>query len=335
MIKELELPINKVIISRTDSIGDVMLTLPICTWLKTHYPQIEIVFLGKGYTRSVVEAFDSVDTFLDWDSLTQLPKSERAQRFRSINADAIIHVFPDKEIAALAKKVRIKMRIGTSHRAYHLVTCTHRLNFTRKGSDLHEAQLNHELLKPFGLTSIPSLEEIQQTTSHFHAPEGLLPTELATLEGFTILHPKSQGSAREWPMQSYLELTQQLLEEEKTVVFTGTESEGTLFRDFLPKHPRLIDTTGTLSLPQLIELISRADNLVACSTGPLHIAGFLNVNTVGLFSPRRPIHPGRWKALGKRVHILTYDPDCPNCKRGKTCNCIEKIPVSRVYEVLT
>jgi ADP-heptose:LPS heptosyltransferase len=92
-----------------------------------------------------------VDKFINWDDLLNAPKTERAQAFRALNADVIIHVFPNKEIAALAKKVRVPMRIGTSHRAYHLLTCTHRLNFTRKRSDFHEAQLNFELLKPFGV----------------------------------------------------------------------------------------------------------------------------------------------------------------------------------------
>jgi len=323
---------KRVIISRTDSIGDVMLTLPMCAWLKEQYPTVEILFLGKGYTRAIVESYSKVDQFIDWNDFVNQPKTETAQNFRALNADAIIHVFPNKEIASLAKKVRIPMRVGTSHRSYHLLTCTHRLNFTRKKSDLHEAQLNFELLKPFGAKELPSIAEIIASTSFLSVPKAELPIEFSELKDYTILHPKSQGSAKEWPLEKYIVLTNELVSKGKTVVFTGTENEGKHFRDELPTNENVIDTTGKLTLEQLMVLIHGASNLVACSTGPLHISGFYGVNTIGLFSPKRPIHPGRWKALGKKVTALVFDEKCQLCAKRKPCNCIEKITVEAVLE---
>lgn len=325
---------KKVIISRTDSIGDVMLSLPICAWLKNRYPTIEIIFLGKGYTRPIVEAYKAVDSFIDWNDYVELPKLEQLQRFNDLLADVIIHVFPNKEIAALAKKAKIDVRVGTSHRSFHLMTCNHRLNFTRKNSELHEAQLNHELLRPFGLTELPSLEEIIKETKLLSVPKVKLPSQFSSLENITILHPKSQGSAKEWPLEKYMSLAKKMATEGKTVVFTGTDNEGAKFRGHIPSLPNCIDTTGKLSLEQLMVLISKAKNLVACSTGPLHIAGYYGVNTVGLYSPKRPIHPGRWKALGKKVNIIVFDEKCKLCSNGKDCNCIEDIKVETVYHKL-
>lgn len=330
MAKSIDLSGKRIIISRTDSIGDVMLTLPICTWLKEHFPTVEVIFLGKGYTKSVVEAYEQVDHFVDWNDFLNVPKSEKIQAFRALNADAIVHVFPDKEIASLAKKAKVPVRVGTSHRAYHLVTCSHRLNFTRKKSDLHEAQLNHELLRPFGLTELPSLNAVVNTTIHFRPIEADLPKEYSQLKDVVILHPKSQGSAKEWSMEKYFELANQLADKGKTVVFTGTEGEGKLFRNEIPEHQSILDSTGKFTLEQLITFIGKANSLVACSTGPLHIAGYLGVNTIGLFSPRRPIHPGRWKALGKNVSILQFDEACPTCSEKKDCKCIEDISVEAV-----
>ncbi len=332
MAKPIELHDKRIIVSRTDSIGDVMLTLPVCAWIREHFPTAEILFLGKGYTRSVVEAYDKVDRFIDWNDYLNVPKTEKIQSFRSLEADVIIHVFPDKEIAALAKKARIPIRVGTSHRAYHLVTCTHWLNFTRKNSNLHEAQLNHELLRPFGLTELPTMDDLLKTTIFFQAPKVALPEEFKQLKDAVILHPKSQGSAVEWPLENYLELAERLVKLKIPVTFTGTEEEGKSFREKLPEHPLITDTTGRLSLEQLIVLIAGSKALVACSTGPLHIAGFLGVTTIGLFSPRRPIHPGRWKALGPKVSILVNDEQCPKCAEKKPCDCITHISVDRVLE---
>jgi len=323
---------KRIIVSRIDSIGDVMLTLPICTWLKETFVDCTVIFLGKGYTRAVVEAYKHVDIFEDWGRYENVPKTDKTQQFRALNADIIIHVSPNREIASLAKRLRIPMRIGTSHRSYHLLTCSHRVNFSRKKSKLHEAQLNFELLRPLGLKGIPSLEEIQKATIYFEPKQVELPTNVPNLEDCIILHPKSQGSAREWPIEKYVELAERLIAAGEKVVFTGTEAEGALFRDQIPS--RAIDTTGKLTLEQLMLVIGAAKGLVACSTGPLHIAGFSGIRTVGLFSPRRPIHPGRWRALGPDVRVLVENEDCDTCSRGKECKCIENISVDRVLDQL-
>lgn len=325
---------QRIVISRTDSIGDVMLTLPMCVWLKKKFPEATLIYLGKGYTKPVVDCFYVIDEFVDWNVLENSPTSQKAQAFKELHADAIIHVFPNKEIAAQAKKSRIPMRIGTSHRSFHLLTCTHRVNFSRKNSNLHEAQLNFELLRPFGLKTIPNLDELSEMTKAFEVSHIEIPTEiqkeLDQNNKTVILHPKSQGSALEWPIESYFTLANRLVEKGYTVFFTGTKSEGDLFRDKLPLHENIVDLTGKMSLEQLIYFISQVKNLVACSTGPLHIAGFTGVRTIGLFSSRRPIHPGRWKALGPKVSILEFDPGCEKCKRKKHCSCIQDISVETV-----
>lgn len=329
--------ISKIIISRTDSIGDVMLTLPLAAWLKEN-TKAEIYFLGKKYTQTVIENYDKVDHFLDWDEIINLPSTERSNKLAEINADVIIHVFPNKEVANIAKKAKIPYRIGTSHRGFHLLTCNIRLNFTRKNSALHEAQLNFELLKPFGLDQIPTIDEIQQWTKHFKAKELNLPAflneKLEKQISWVIFHPKSQGSAVEWPIEKYMDLANKLLNSGMGIIFTGTEKEGEQFRNLIPKHENCIDSTGKLSLDELITLISKVKALVACSTGPLHIAGFLGIHTLGLFSPRKPIHPGRWKALGKHVHIFVADDNCATCKKGKNCNCIQDISVEKLRQKL-
>jgi ADP-heptose:LPS heptosyltransferase len=42
------------VISRTDSIGDVILTLPMAQVLKLNFPDSTISFLGRSYTREII-----------------------------------------------------------------------------------------------------------------------------------------------------------------------------------------------------------------------------------------------------------------------------------------
>jgi ADP-heptose:LPS heptosyltransferase len=105
-------------------------------------------------------------------------------------------------------------------------------------------------------------------------------------------------------------LANNLLEKGYQVYYTGTEEEGKLIRTNIPNHPSCFDTTGKMSLYQLIHFISKCQTLVACSTGPMHLSGILGLKTIGLFSPKKPIHPGRWSALGKNiVNVVAKEKD--------------------------
>lgn len=299
--------LRHILISRTDSIGDVALTLPLAGILKEKYPHCKISFLGTTYTQPLLKVCVHVDEVLEWDLMRTCSPGRQVEILKEKNIDVFIHVFPCKEIAHLAKKAQIPVRIGTSHRWYHWLTCNCRVNFTRKNSPLHESQLNLYLLRPLGITSMLSLEDLFSYAGflRFSQPSPQVLSYLSHKKKKIILHPKSQGSAKEWPVEQFMKLALQLAEKDYIVFFTGTEKEGKQFRDFIPAHPNIIDTTGRFSLNELISFIAGCDALVAASTGPLHIAGLLNKITIGLFSEQRPIHPGRWQPLGKKVYILT------------------------------
>jgi ADP-heptose:LPS heptosyltransferase len=89
-----------------------------------------------------------------------------------------------------------------------------------------------------------------------------------------------------------------------------------------------------MALDQFIAFISRADGLVAASTGPLHIAAALGKVSVGLFAPMQPIHPGRWAPLGIRAGHLVLDKQCQQCRHDNRCVCIENIKPADVIQKL-
>jgi ADP-heptose:LPS heptosyltransferase len=319
-------PIKRIIVSRTDSIGDVVLTLPFCVWIKNHFQEASLVYLCKGYTKSVVECFVPVDEILPLEDLEQMTKDERKQ---ALFADIIIHVFPHRKIAQWAKEANITQRIGTSHRWAHWIYCNERVDFTRKNSSQHEAQLNFHLLKPLGLALIPSSMEIQDMSANFCS------SSTSPVSGnYIVLHPFSKGSAVEYPLEHYVELAKRLIEKGYKVVVSGTAAEAEKIGGSFDHLPGVINAVAKYSLPELIGIIQHAKGFVACSTGPLHLAGIMNVKTIGLFSPKKPIDPGRWSPLGTHTRCLVFEEECKECQRKKSCDCIEKIPVQRIVEDL-
>jgi heptosyltransferase III len=322
---------NKILISRTDAIGDVCLTLPVCQALKSAFPNSELTYLCRGYTSAVVECFEPIAQVLLLDELQQLDNPTRNKVLGQY--DVVLHLFPNQIVAKWCKQARIPLRIGTAHRFFHLFTCNNRPRFSRKRSALHEAQLNFKLLAPLGITEVPSLQELNANLP-FRVP--VLSAALSNQDWSkaVLLHPKSNGSGVEYPIEKYVELSKYLVEIGYQVYFTGTEKEGACFRAQIPVHSNISDATGKWDLQTFIYIISKAKALVACSTGPYHLAGLSGIRAVGLFASRKPIHPGRWAALGKGATALVFDPNCQLCAEGRACTCVAQISIDQIADAI-
>ena len=107
------------LISRTDNIGDVILTLPLAAALKSQQPKCKITMLVKGVLKPIVESHPAVDDYLDWTRLQEASRPEQESQLRSLGCDSILHVFPNPQLAWLAKRAKIPQRSGTSRRWYH------------------------------------------------------------------------------------------------------------------------------------------------------------------------------------------------------------------------
>ena len=322
------------LVSRTDAIGDVVLTLPVAGRLKQQFPGCRVVLIGRTYTAPVAAACPWVDDFLNLDELLQLPESAQLTTLRAYAAAAIVHVFPNKALARLAQKARIPVRIGTRNRWLHWLTCNRLVALSRRHSPLHEAQLNLQLLAPLGLTRNLPLTEVAALV-RLRAVESL-PLPLQVLvetrrpgQLNVILHPRSRGSAREWGLDNFGHLARLLHQAGHRVFVTGTAAEGEELTTWLHQHVGFLaaDLTGQLSLPQFLAFIAAADGLVAGSTGPLHLAAALGRHALGLYPPIRPMHPGRWRPLGPHAEFLVFDkPACADCRiRPMACACIRAI----------
>lgn len=304
--------IKHVLISRVDAIGDVVLTLPMAAYIKQLLPGTKVSFLGRTYTKPVVETCTAVDEFINYDELKSLQADEQTAFLKSKNIDAIIHVFPNKHVTTLARQAGIKLRIGTTNRLFHWHTCNRLVKLSRKKSDLHEAQLNLVLLRPFGLTEVQSLPAV---IDHYHfGCKTQLPETLSSLllaDRFNlIIHPKSHGSGMEWGLDNYAKLINLLPADKYNVMISGSDKEKLLLADWIKSLPEsVVDITGKMGLNEFIAFIFNADGLLASGTGPLHVAAASGINTLGLFPSVRPIHPVRWGPLGKNAAYLESHTD--------------------------
>lgn len=329
--------LHRIIISRTDSIGDVILSLPVAGMLKRKFPQAELIFLGMSYTREVIDACEHIDRFMDWDEISKLKPEEALEEFRLLEADLIIHVFPRREIAHLAKKANIPIRMGTTNRLYHWGSCNKLVRLSRKKSDLHEAQLNLRLIKSITGEGDVSQEEIPSLYG-LNNTEALDAEFLQLIEPAKIniiLHPKSKGSAREWGVDNFMKLIELLPQQEYKIFISGTSDEGMILKDTgIFESKKVTNLTGRMSLAQLMSFIKRCDALVAASTGPLHLAAALGIKAIGIYPPIRPMHPGRWAPIGEKAVYLVSEKECNDCRKSGICHCMAEIHPEAVKDLL-
>lgn len=325
---------SNILISRTDSIGDVVLTLPLAGKLKEVFPGVKIGFLGKKYTAPVINACEFVDEFIEVEDFLKNNPTICGEQVQ-----CILHVYPEKKIAARAKYLHIPIRVGTRNRFYHWFTCNKLFSLSRKKSFRHEALLNLEFLKVFDVVPPTSTDQLYNYFG-LNKLETLSPefSNLISASKFNIIiHPKSQGSAREWPLNYFSKLIR-LLDKEKFKIFiSGTTVEGKFMHSFLIKHKNdVTDITGKLSLVQFISFIHQCDGLVANSTGPLHLAAVLGKYAFGIYPSIWPMNPVRWAPVGPRARAFVMDKNCDDClKKPAKCHCILELTPQMIADALS
>lgn len=320
---------ERILICRTDNIGDVVLTLPLAGYLKARFPQARIDLLCRAYVAPAARCCRFLDRVIAVEEAGDLEAM-----FAEGGYDTVIFAYPDRRLAKAARRARVRNRVGTSHRLYHWLTCNRLAHFSRVKSHLHEAQLNFALLRPLGIDYLPALSEIPALYGLAAPRDPAADALLVPGQRHIILHPKSNGNGREWPLAYFTALARELGADAGITLFvTGSAAEGALIAQQEPALlalPNVRNVCGQLGLDGLLALIGACDGLVASGTGPLHLSAALGQPTLGLFPPIRPIDPARWGPLGVRADVLCAERACGACADAAACDCMRAITPAEV-----
>ena len=331
---------RRILVSRTDRLGDSLLTLPLCGFLKERYPSAELFFLARAYTQPFIQLSTNLTRVLNWDELAALSSPARAQAMRDLNCDTIIHVFPRAPIAAAARSAGIPRRIGTSRRWYHWLYCNELAPVGRRKSNLHEAQLNTliaaKLLEP-AVASPPSLAALATHYALQAPPPGAELAHILDTRRFNlVVHPLNSGSAVGWPLQRAAELIALLPVEEIHVIISGDTASAAVLEPWISTLTRPVAKAIGLAPLSYASLLGAADGMLASSTGPMHLSAALGRRTLGLFpNALTSSNVRRWQPVGLRAEVLTPVEPCADCARlGSACDCLKNISGEQVAAVV-
>ncbi len=313
-----------VLICRTDAIGDVILTFPVCGIIKQFYPHCRIFLLGRNYTRDAAQICKHIDEFLEYDELAGKNQQELRNFFQIKKIDTVILLMTDLYLGKTLKKAGIKKRIGTSHSLHHWRTCNHLVFYSKRGSNIHEVEINLKFLKGIGIKAKIQKEDYYKFLGATKIPA--LKKEymqLLSREKFNlILHPLSHGNAKEWGLENFSKLIALLDKNQFKIFVSGSAKEKEILVEWMQEYKNdVTDVTGLFKLDQFISFVSHADGLVAGSTGPLHIAAATGIHALGLFPNIKAKDSNRWSPVGKNAEFIQSEDE--NMKT---------ITVEKVYE---
>ncbi len=347
----------RVIIGRTDAIGDLLLTLPLAKLIKEHHPHAKVGVLVGPRCRHLMPLIDGLDAHWVFD-----PRQNAFSKWRHL-AHVFAHFAPDTYLYAggshwpsfYAWFARLPTRAGLLSRWPSFLFLNRGVRQSRGDGELHEGQCNLDLLAPLGIRPRFAAQHYRTV---FHLNDG----EKRTVEQrfrrgqgndtrpLIFIHPGMGGSALNWPSSHYgrlIERLAQLYPGRYLYTISHTDSDAPYLvelRHYLkktslrPERDFYFYNGGQAGLRHFVHLLSHAQLLIAPSTGPTHLANSLGVKQVALYSPLAG--QKRWTPLRRdgQVAVLTPGVECPehtHCA-GENCPfhpCMPKLEVERVAKV--
>lgn len=160
-----------------------------------------------------------------------------------------------------------------------------------------------------------------------------------------LLHLARPGDARSWPALSFFELAQQAAEAGHPVLVLGGPDEAPLARG-APKLHGVHTEINTFDLRALAGLFAAAAEagatLVACDSGPAHLAAAVGLAVHLLHGPQDPQRTGPWPPPGRtdflsphHTQTAALELDCRPCVSRLCTNpsgprCLEELSSAEV-----
>ena len=143
-------PGDRILVSRTDRLGDLVLALPFVETLKKRYPECEVDVLSSLYASPILENNPAISKIIrvqnDQLKCSKLYRKDFLHRLKMNSYRVVVALYPERQICRLFHKAGIPDRVGTMGR-FHSVFFNHHLRHSRKSNTKHECESGYI---PFG-----------------------------------------------------------------------------------------------------------------------------------------------------------------------------------------
>jgi ADP-heptose:LPS heptosyltransferase len=309
---------RRVLVVRNDKIGDFMLAWPAFALLKA--AGCHVTALVPSYTAPLAKMCPSIDNIIIDPGRDSRYADQLLLVGEIVDAkfDAAIAFFSNWRNAVLLRHVKIPYRLAPATKIAQFLY-THRLTQRRSRSEKPEWEYNLDLaaefLKDQGLPLTTGRAPYLEVTAERKDAARLKISESLAIDAtvaWMMVHVGSGGSANNLSLHQYESLIVDLVKQfpkSELILSAGPAEESTvadLVAHLAAQRVRVVMFCPSDGLPALVEGISNAACFIAGSTGPLHIAGALDVPTVGFYTRRRSATALRWQTLNTPSRHLAF-----------------------------
>jgi heptosyltransferase II len=321
---------DNILIIKPGAIGDLLQLTPVLRALKSRYPQACIsllvgspvsaeLFTYNAHVRETI-VFDKAGAHRSFRALLQLWRLLRRNKY-----DLIINFQRSNLKTWFLASAAFPCRLLVYHKA--------------RTRTVHALVNYLETVAPLGIKATKMrLDLALSARERAFAKEVIFSLDSPTTP-LIALNPGASHNVNRWATARFAALSDMLTQKlAARVILIGGKEDMPLAEEIVAKTgSKPLNMAGKTSLLQLGALLEQCDILVSGDTGPMHIATAVGTRVVALFGAADPERTGP-VGSGHRI-IQATDVSCIPCG-SRTCNnrayleCMEKIPVSLVFETI-
>jgi lipopolysaccharide heptosyltransferase II len=311
----------RVLVIRTDGIGDTALTTQALLDLRAHFRRAQITVLAPQASIDLLREHPAVDHL-------EAIAGRRLPMHLAGGFDLVIDFTPDEGLrgALLARATRARLRAG--FRAAGRQVC-----FSLRGapaeSRRHITDLNRDLLESLGVPAKATRPALYVSDEERGAAHARLASMGAAAPRVAV-HPGGRHPSQRWSPERFAAVIALLTERigAACVVLSGPGEEGIADRVVAASPDAL--RAGATTVREMMALIAVSDLFLGNTSGPLHVAAALGVPTVSVLGPSDPL---RVAPRGPADSVVRKDLACSPCARRRCWHhtCLQAIEPEEVY----
>lgn len=319
---------RRLLVVRNDRLGDFMLAWPALALLRASLPETEITALVPPYTEPMAQVCPWLDGVIP-DPGAKAPASEQRallHELRRRDFEAQLTLFSTFRVGWLGLRAKIPLRLAPATKMAQFLyplRITQRRSHSLKPEYVYNEELAQALLHRLGVAPRKIAPPFWPLTSAERTSER---EKLATRLGLNparpwfFVHTGSGGSANNLSLSQY-ELLVRTLQANPAPsdhsrppcwVLTAGPGEEARTRELahrlLAKGVEAVVYQSEGGIATFARSLAAADLFIAGSTGPLHVAGCLDLPTVGFFPGKRSSTALRWRPCNSPGRTLGIQP---------------------------
>ncbi|AXH15526.1 heptosyltransferase [Malaciobacter mytili LMG 24559] len=296
------------LITRHDKIGDYVLTLPMIKIAKQQLVDTKIIVLVSKVNYEFSKKLDFIDDVILYeDSVFTLAKKIKEKKI-----DVSISAFTDTKLAIALMLAGVKTRIAPATKIAQIFS-NKRVTQRRSQVKKREFEYNLDLLKYFK----PDISlDFKRPLLNFSSKEKLeilniFKQQFQINEDFKyiVFHAGFGGSSDgNLTLDDYINLAKAISNKKGLkIVFTfGPDDYKSLeyIKEKIDFDAILYESK--LSLIDFCKLLSNFEIFISTSTGPMHLAGAVNIKTISFFGDSLFASAKRWGTISEEINQNNY-----------------------------